>query len=82
LLQHALARCDADGKLAYLESTSLKSLRLYERHGFELLGTIQVGSSPPLFPMVRKPGASKLIRKRSSLALKNQPILRHRPDIV
>jgi ribosomal protein S18 acetylase RimI-like enzyme len=70
LLQHALARCDADGKLAYLESTSLKSLRLYERHGFELLGTIQVGSSPPLFPMVRKPGASKLIRKRSSLASK------------
>lgn len=67
LLQHALARCDADGKSAYLESTSLKSLRLYERHGFELLGTIQVGSSPPLFPMLRKPGASKLIRKRSSL---------------
>lgn len=56
LLKHALARCDCDGKLAYLESTSLESLRLYERHGFELLGTIQVGSSPPLFPMVRKPG--------------------------
>lgn len=55
LLQHALARCDADGKSAYLESTSLKSLRLYERHGFELLGTIQVGSSPPLFPMLRTP---------------------------
>jgi ribosomal protein S18 acetylase RimI-like enzyme len=55
LLQHALARCDRDGKLAYLESTSLDSLRLYERHGFELLGTIQVGSAPPLFPMVRKP---------------------------
>lgn len=55
LLKHALARCDGDGKLAYLESTSLESLRLYERHGFELLGTIQVGSSPPLFPMVRKP---------------------------
>ncbi len=55
LLKHALARGDCDGKLAYLESTSLESLRLYERHGFELLGTIQVGSSPPLFPMVRKP---------------------------
>jgi ribosomal protein S18 acetylase RimI-like enzyme len=69
LLEHALARCDADGKLAYLESTSVKSLRLYKRHGFELLGTIQVGSSPPLFPMLRKPSATKLIRKRSSLAL-------------
>ena len=69
LLEHALARCDADGKPAYLESTSLQSLRLYKRHGFELLGTIQVGSSPPLFPMLRKPHATKLIRKRSSLAL-------------
>jgi ribosomal protein S18 acetylase RimI-like enzyme len=55
LLKHALARCDLDGKLAYLESTSLESLRLYKRHGFELLGTIQVSSSPPLFPMLRQP---------------------------
>ena len=49
LLKHALARCDRDGKLAFLESTSVESLRLYKRHGFELLGTIQVSSSPPLF---------------------------------
>lgn len=28
---------------------------LYERHGFELLGTIQVGTSPPIFPMLRTP---------------------------
>ena len=55
LLQHGLARCDREDKLAYLESTSLESLRLYERHGFELLGTIQVGSSPQVFPMLRKP---------------------------
>jgi ribosomal protein S18 acetylase RimI-like enzyme len=58
LLQHALARCDREDKLAYLESTSPSSLRLYQRHGFELLGTIQVGSSPRLFPMVRKPRQS------------------------
>jgi ribosomal protein S18 acetylase RimI-like enzyme len=57
LLQHGLARCDREDKLAYLESTSLESLRLYERHGFELLGTIQVGSSPQVFPMLRKPRA-------------------------
>jgi ribosomal protein S18 acetylase RimI-like enzyme len=55
LLKHALERCDSDDKLAYLESSSLKNLPLYERHGFELLGTIQVGSSPPLFPMLRRP---------------------------
>lgn len=55
LLKQALARCDRDDKLAYLESSNPKNIPLYQRHGFELLGTIQVGSSPPLFPMVRKP---------------------------
>ena len=55
LMKHALARCDSESKLAYLESSSPRSIPLYRRHGFELLGTIQVGSSPPLFPMMRKP---------------------------
>jgi ribosomal protein S18 acetylase RimI-like enzyme len=54
LLQYALERCDGEGKLAYLESSSPRSIPLYQGHGFELLGTIQVGSSPPLFPMLRK----------------------------
>ena len=54
LMKHALARCDSEGKLAYLESSSPRSIPFYRRHGFELLGTIQVGSSPPLFPMLRK----------------------------
>jgi ribosomal protein S18 acetylase RimI-like enzyme len=71
LLQHGLARCDREGKLAYLESTSPRSLQLYQRHGFELLGTIQVGSSPELFPMLRKPraiwrGANNLRSNHSS----------------
>jgi GNAT superfamily N-acetyltransferase len=55
LLKHALERCDGDNKLAYLESSSPKNLPLYERHGFELLDTIQAGSSPMLFPMLRRP---------------------------
>ena len=55
LLEHALGRCDTDHKLAYLESSSPKNIPLYERYGFELLGTIQIGSSPPLFPMLRRP---------------------------
>src|SRR5262249_37727409 len=55
LLQHALLQCDRDNKLAYLESTSPQSIPLYERHGFEVLGTIQVGASPPIFPMLRRP---------------------------
>ena len=71
LLQHALARCDRDNKFAYLESTSPRSVQLYQRHGFELRGTIQVGTSPQLFPMLRKPrpiwhGANNLQSNHSS----------------
>lgn len=55
LMQHALGRCDREQQLAYLESSNPRNISLYIRCGFELLGTIQVGSSPPLFPMLRKP---------------------------
>jgi len=55
LLQHTLPSCDSDRALAYLESTNPKNIPLYERHGFELLGTIQVGATPPMFPMLRRP---------------------------
>ena len=54
LMRHALARCDGEGKAAFLESSNPKNISLYERHGFELLGRIQVGASPTLFPMLRK----------------------------
>ena len=53
LLRHALTACDRDGTPAYLESSNAANIPLYERHGFELLGTIQVGASPPIFPMLR-----------------------------
>ena len=55
LMRHALVACDRDGTPAYLESTNPENTRLYERHGFEVLGTIQVGAAPPIFPMLRKP---------------------------
>jgi GNAT superfamily N-acetyltransferase len=55
LMRYALAECDRTSSPAYLESTNSRNVPLYERHGFELLGTIQAGSSPPLFPMLRKP---------------------------
>ena len=54
LMQHALIQCDRNQTLAYLEATSIKSISFYQRHGFELLGTIQVGTSPSLFPMLRR----------------------------
>jgi ribosomal protein S18 acetylase RimI-like enzyme len=55
LLKEALKPCDQAGQLAYLESTNPKSVGLYERHGFELLGSIQEGDSPTIFPMLRRP---------------------------
>jgi ribosomal protein S18 acetylase RimI-like enzyme len=55
LLKEALKRCDQTQQLAYLESTNPKSIGLYERHGFELMGCIQEGDSPSIFPMLRRP---------------------------
>ena len=55
LLQYALANCDHVNKYAYPESSNPRNIPLYERHGFEFLGTIQVNTSPSIFPMVRKP---------------------------
>jgi ribosomal protein S18 acetylase RimI-like enzyme len=59
LMSHALARCDADGLPAYLESSNPRNIPFYERQGFEALGRIQVGSSPTIVPMLRKARARK-----------------------
>lgn len=55
LLRYALERCDRDGVPAYLESSNPRNVPLYERHGFESIGTIQSGASPTLVPMLRRP---------------------------
>jgi GNAT superfamily N-acetyltransferase len=55
LLRHTLQHCDRDRLPAYLESSNPRNVPLYQRHGFELLGTIQKGSSPPILPMLRRP---------------------------
>ncbi|HHP7245281.1 MAG TPA: GNAT family N-acetyltransferase [Elainellaceae cyanobacterium] len=55
LMQHGLLQCDRHHMPAYLESSNPANLSFYERHGFEVLGTIQVGASPPIFPMLRHP---------------------------
>lgn len=60
LMEHALIQCDRDRKVAYLESSNPKNITFYERHGFGLLGTIQVGGSPPILPMLRKPRPQQL----------------------
>lgn len=55
LLRHSLESVDRDGMPAYLESSNPQNVPLYERFGFKVLGTIQAGSSPPIYPMLRPP---------------------------
>ena len=55
LMEHATAIFDNENILAYLESSNERNISLYKRHGFEILGTIQVNTSPTIHPMVRKP---------------------------
>ena len=54
LLRYALEEIDRTGAAAYLESSNPRNLPLYERHGFEVLGRIQAGSSPTVVPMLRR----------------------------
>jgi ribosomal protein S18 acetylase RimI-like enzyme len=55
LLEYMLVECDRSREPAYLESTNVANLPLYERHGFERIGEIQIGNAPPLWPMLRRP---------------------------
>lgn len=55
LMRHAVARCDQDRLPAYLEATSERNKALYAQHGFDEIATIQVPSSPPMWPMLRQP---------------------------
>ena len=57
LLRQRLAECDADRLPAYLESTNARNRPLYERHGFEAITEIKVGTCPTIVPMLRRPRA-------------------------
>jgi GNAT superfamily N-acetyltransferase len=53
LMKAALGKIDEAGLPAYLESSNPRNVSLYQRHGFEVMGEIQVGTSPPVIPMIR-----------------------------
>lgn len=53
LMKCALQDCDREHLPAYLESTNDQNISLYQRHGFEVVGTIQSGTSPTILPMYR-----------------------------
>jgi GNAT superfamily N-acetyltransferase len=50
-----LDECDTEGIPAYLESSKPSNVPYYERFGFRVIKEIQVGDSPPIFPMWRDP---------------------------
>ena len=53
LLTEGLSRCDPEHMPAYLESSNSANMPLYQRFGFEVLGVIRAGHSPPMVPMLR-----------------------------
>lgn len=55
ILKHSLQECDRTQHLAYLEASSERNVSFYQRFGFEVIGEFQVGNSPKLFPMFRRP---------------------------
>ena len=54
ILEHSLGLCDRTCRLAYLESTNPANIPFYRRHGFEIVGEIQVDGSPVLTRMLRE----------------------------
>jgi ribosomal protein S18 acetylase RimI-like enzyme len=56
LLRPMLERCDAQGLVAYLESSNPRNIAFYERHGFEVLCEVKLADDGPVaHPMQRKP---------------------------
>lgn len=55
LMKPTLEKCDRDGTIAYLESSNPTNIGFYEKHRFEVIGKIQAGKSPTIFPMLRYP---------------------------
>ncbi|MEV5429911.1 GNAT family N-acetyltransferase [Streptomyces sp. NPDC052701] len=56
LIEPVLDRCDREGLPAYLEASSARSRRLYERLGFEPAGRpLDLPDGPRMWPMWREP---------------------------
>jgi GNAT superfamily N-acetyltransferase len=58
LMRHRLARVDAVGAPAYLESSKDSNIPIYQSFGFEVTGEIRLPGGPTLYPMWRKPRPS------------------------
>ncbi len=61
VLAPILERCDTEGTPAYLESSKEANVPFYERHGFEVTGTLDLakGRGPRMWLMWREPSAER-----------------------
>ncbi len=57
VMEPVLRRCDAEGWIAYVESSNRANIPLYERRGFQVTGEVVVRDGPTIWPMVREPRA-------------------------
>lgn len=56
LIRHVLERCDREGLPAYLEASSERSTKLYERLGYAFTdSTLDLPDGPRMYPMWREP---------------------------
>jgi GNAT superfamily N-acetyltransferase len=55
LMAPVLARCDAEGIPAYLESSKERNVPFYRRHGFEVQHEIRLPDAPVIWTMWREP---------------------------
>jgi GNAT superfamily N-acetyltransferase len=55
LLDQVLARVDADGMPAYLESSNERNIAWYGRYGFEVTSEVAIPGGPTIWPMWRDP---------------------------
>ncbi len=55
VLAPVLRQCDSDGVGAYLESSKERNIDFYARHGFRVLGEIQLLRGPTMWKMWRAP---------------------------
>jgi hypothetical protein len=59
LMTPVLERCDREGVRAYLDATSERNKRLYERHGFVAQDRFAPPGGPPIWPMWRQPASDR-----------------------
>ena len=55
LISHVLDQCDRQGLAAYLESSNIRNVPFYERHGFKVLSEVNVSPDFTARPMWRAP---------------------------